>query len=84
MLRYCCESDHFLCEIISSLLSWGGVCDVVFVFMRVHIRHYILEELTSFHETGTKIVLVDTCHNCIKFLAIFNVPAWRSYEPLVL
>lgn len=84
MLRYCCEKDHFLCVIISSLLSWVGVCDVMFVFMRVHIRHYILKELTNFHETDTKIVPVDACHNCIKFSAIFNVPAWRSYELPVL
>lgn len=52
--------------------------------MRVRIRNYILKELTSFHETCSEIVQVATCHNCVKFSAIFNVPAWKSYELLGL
>jgi hypothetical protein len=56
--RYCCENDHFLYVMISTLLSSGEVCDVMFVFIRVRVCHYILKGLTNFHETGTKILQV--------------------------
>jgi len=75
--RYCCENDSFLYVVISSLISWGEVCDVMFVFIRVRIRHYILKELTSFHETGTKILQVTPAVIVLNSQQFFCVPAWR-------
>ena len=65
-------------------LDRAGIETGTFVFIRVLIHQYVLKEWTNFHETCTKIVLVDTCHSCIKFSAIFSVPAWRYYEILML
>jgi hypothetical protein len=78
VLRYCCEKTILMLHLVRCFLG-GEVCDVMFVFVRVHIGQYIFKERTHFHKTCTKIV-----HVCIKFSAIFNVPAWRSYELMVL